>query len=328
MNFKKKAFTITEVLIVLCIMGFVLIVQLSVLMNKINDYGAPYYTAYNAINKAVYNVLADIHCPDSCTDDDCRESYPALRNITHNPAIHLCPDYAREFPTTRIELCKRLAEWLNHSEEFCDAHNVSINANADNINENSLQIITSNSFRVYISDPREYSKNGEKFNYFIVYMDLNGEKKPNRLTCDGSDVLPDIVPFAITSRGEVIPTGLPTYLKTYLTGSVRLPSTYDDGSMTTDNKTGALSFYEAIRGAWQGKANINIPYSIEFDSLFPISTGNITQCYRGGGSQFNKNDFINKAVQINSSLGFASKGCKGDTYTCNVKIDKFTTSRY
>ena len=69
MKSRKKAFTMIEVLIILTLIGFILIAELIILNTKSNQYGQPYYTAYNALRKAAYNVLADMYCPDENSSD-------------------------------------------------------------------------------------------------------------------------------------------------------------------------------------------------------------------------------------------------------------------
>ena len=201
MKAQKKAFTLTEVLIVMLIVGFILTVQLIVLTGKINQYGAPYYTAYSAIKKTGYNILADIYCPECYTTGgrvpQCQED-----------KVYNCKDYPRNFPTNKGELCSRFTEFINAAKTNCSRPAIS---DATTITKTTPpHIIATNGFRFYFSDIKTHSTGTQ---FFIVYIDLNGEGEPNRVTCNSSDVLPDIVPFALTTRGEIIPIGYPKYSK-------------------------------------------------------------------------------------------------------------------
>ena len=65
---------------------------------------------------------------------------------------------------------------------------------------------------------------------YIVYTDINGKKSPNRLNLEeGNELYPDIVPFAVTTRGEVIPMGYPIYDTMYLSAQVRYRAEQKEG---------------------------------------------------------------------------------------------------
>jgi len=333
MNHNKKAFSVVEVLVVLCFVGFIIITQLVILSSKINQYSAPFYTAYNAIKKTAYNILADIYCPgDACPD-------PSLTA-------------PRAYPQNSTNLCRRFAEFINTSENNCDTMSAITDTNMDFENA-TPGFIASNSLRFYFHQtdtpfqtivPAGAGGN-ETINYFIIYIDLNGEKKPNRIGCDGSDILPDIVPFAITSRGDAIPIGLPVYSKTYMTATVGLPANIttkkdDAGNDVTTaeelQKTKALSFYDAILTAWKGVEHASIPYSINFmnridsnitDHFKGCCLVNTTGC-KGTGITGTSNDTGCTCCTGARIANAVTNSCAGGTYNCRVTIDKHKTSRY
>ena len=186
----KKAFSMVELIVVFSIIGFIVIAELIILNNKINEYANPYYAAYNALKKASYNVLADMYCPDKHLPLDQQK----------------CPDGPREFPTTFRTLCDRMAEFINTSENFCASPDIhEINDEATNIDNDHPHFISSNSYRFWFGGMRKINVPNaigttDELEYFVTYVDINGEKRPNRLTCDGPRVLTDIVPFAFASR--------------------------------------------------------------------------------------------------------------------------------
>lgn len=316
-NKKKNAFTMIEILIVFVIIGFILVAELIILNSKSNEYGNPYYTIYNSLKKTSYNVLADLYCPGSA-----------------------CPNtsltFPRQFPTNGEDLCKRFAEFLNVSENHCEGL-TPINDAANNIDTNNPHLVLSNSYRMYFGDEKLYtwkdsSGISQQLNYFVVYVDLNGEKAPNRLTCKGTKVMPDIVPFAITRRGETIPMGYPVYSKLYITAKISYPSISKEGTTELENKTsGSMSFYDAIYGAWPSaisgevEKHIDIPFSLMFsdEDDFIKANSNIRQCYDGREPEL-KPESEYKAMALSKE----SEGCKGGTYNCRVIVDSTTTTRY
>ena len=165
MKSNKKAFTLIEILIVMGIVGFILIVQLIVLMGKQNQYGAPYFTTYNSLKRAVYNVLADMYCPECYTTG-------ATPACTQPVANYTCVNNARNFPETTGELCRRLAGiegdnsapnkgFINTAENNCISKDAeanlqnsnAINEAANNFSDNTVQFISTNGQRFYISEP-------------------------------------------------------------------------------------------------------------------------------------------------------------------------------
>lgn len=316
MKHQKRGFSMIELVVIMCFIGFLVIIELVILNNKMNEYATPYYTVYNALKKASYNVLADMYCPDpKSADAECRVA-------------------PREFPKTSDKLCSRLAEFLNTAELNCDATELDINDEANNINPNKPRMVASNSYRFHFSDLKEIDipdNNGNlnTIQYFVAYVDLNGKKRPNRLTCDGGKLLPDIVPFAITRRGEVIPMGFPVYSNIYMTAKIKFPSMLNaDGKMEA-RSSASMSFYNAIYGAW-GKegtkdvhTNMDIPFSIVFaqDSIYDGSM--IRQCYDGRTPEL-KDETEYKDAAINHQ----GDGCEGGTYNCRVVIDSSINTRW
>lgn len=296
---KKSAFSLTEVLVVLTFIGFIIVTQLVVMTSKVNQYSGPYFTVYNAVKKTAYNVLADIYCP--CTGNDCPNEE--------------CKKGPREYPKTSTNLCKRFSEFINTSENNCN--NFKPVGNDLDFKKATPGFIATNSYKFYFHDGR-FTKtiNGKTVNFAIIYVDINGEKRPNRFVCDNSDILPDIVPFAITDNGDAIPIGLPTYSKAYMTASVGYPS---KNSM---EKVNSLIFNDAILTAWPNdtKGNISIPFSVNYvNELNSAIQNKFVSCV----SDNSPTQKVKYVPQIATNLG-----CKKDTYNCRVIIDKHKTTRF
>ncbi len=303
MDFKrKKAFSLMEIMVVFVIIGIITVIEMLILQGRINQYGAPYYNVYSALKKASYNVLADMYCPDKNSDD---------------PECVLGP---RPFPTNSYDFCKRMAEFINvpkgaNCGKGKSDTSMDINDNASNINDNTLRFTASNASRFYISSLKKYTfSNGEEINYFIVYVDINGKDSPNRVDKKPQDkVLPDIVPFVITTRGETIPMGYPIFSNTYLTAKIRYPAAEVNGVIVDDRFSKSMSFYEAIKGAWGDTISPDITYSIPFTDEMPNSS--------------RAKSFFLGEIPVNPEFK-SQEGCKGGEYTCRVVIDSYQGKRF
>lgn len=294
---KKSAFSLTEILIMLTIISFIIVSQLVILNAKVNQYSGPYFTAYNAVKKTAYNVLADIYCP--CTGKDCPDE--------------ACKTGPRAYPTDSKNLCKRFSEFINSSENNCNNF-TPVGDNLD-FSKATPGFIASNSFRFYFHD-KFYTKtiNGKTVKYTIIYVDLNGEKRPNRFVCDNTDILPDIVPFIITTNGDAIPVGLPIYSNTYLTASIAYPN------KDTMKKTQSLTFNDAVMSAWpdSNRQNVNIPFSVDYTTPFTSTMQNkFNSCLSGTNKKIK---YIGETI-----LGL---NCSSGSYNCRVIIDKHKTTRF
>ncbi len=300
---KKSGFSLIEIIIVFTIIGVVVILELIVLQGRANQYGAAYYNVYSALKKTSYNILADMYCPNANSED---------------PACKLGP---RPFPDNSYDLCRRMAEFINvpNNQLTCGANaedtTRDVNDDATNIGEDTLRFTASNSNRFYMTSKKTYTfTTGETLDYFIVYVDLNGKEKPNSATKkQASEIYPDIVPFAITVRGEVIPMGWPIFSNMYITAKIKYPAAEVNGQIVDDRYSKTMSFYEATYGAWGGTISPDIPFSIPFTSDMPSSN-------------------IAKSFYIGETLPepeFKSEeGCKGGEYTCRVVIDSFVGKRF
>lgn len=303
MRLKKPAFSLMEVMIVFVIIGVLLVFELIILQGRTNQYGAPYYNVYSALKKASYNILADMYCPDENSED---------------PECKVGP---RPFPDNTYDLCRRLAEFINApgAQTYCGSGKSDtsrdIDDDASNIGEDTLRFTASNSTRFYISPLKTYTfASGETIRYFIVYADLNGKEKPNRVGKDTSDrIFPDIVPFAITTRGETIPMGYPVYSNMYLTAKIKYPAAEINGMIVDNRFSKTMSFFEAVQGAWGGSVDPDITFSIPFTDEMP-DTSEAKSFFLG---------------EIPESAEFKSaEGCKGGEYTCRVVIDSYVGKRY
>ncbi len=356
---KKNAFTLIEILLVFLIIGIIITFETIVLQGQLNQYAAPYYNAYNTLFKAAYNVQADIYCPDD----------------TLPPGKQICPDGPRPFPKTTKELCERLKEFINTVPGKGSCKNTDIDDNSSNGNqfdEKHLRFVATNSFRYYIAEKKftdsnfkcppeatgslpqpcagsNNKKNG--LNYFVVYVDITGEKAPNRVGMSKSDeIYPDIVPFAITINGEVVPMGYPIYSKIYMTAKIKYPQIEIINNETGEVKgsherqySGSMDYFSAITGAWGGVANMEIPDSILFTekmndkfpgkSFYPnkkVKKYNYSQSNPTTANLTIEEDNTNYKVHYDDDATptIKTKRCVPGTFDCEVIVDSMTEKRY
>ena len=345
---KKNAFNLVELLIVFIIIGIILVAQMLIMKEKINQYTAPYYTTYNALKKAVYNVLSDPFCPSETLVD--KDGDP------------LCPDFAREFPRDSKQLCKRLVEFINvPTGDNCDtAGGIDHITRPKDFNDKNVQFQTSNGVKYYISDSLYTVEDikGTVTEFFVVYADLNGNNGPNRFHCEeGNEILPDIVPFAVTRRGHVVPIGLPARSKVYMSASVRFPGEIDKSniSVQANSKTKSLTFNEALLNAWPGSLKKlngnptttiyryeNTPDTLLYDVFGRHDgMGETTFSYLGYRTCIPnpESDPLTEKVRESASTPTPidindlreidkDTGCQGGNYTCRVTVDSYQTSRW
>ena len=207
---KKQAFTMVEVLFVIIITGIIATFGLVTIIRSW-DIACKYaYTKlYNALGTTMYN-----HMANSPIDADSHSS----------------------FPKTSEGLCKALISYMNTSDNKTEKNNdcssdKSIRTNnptMENFTDENVQIRLSNGAKIWIGAKEKDSKGIEYYtykepkgnyelNYYIIYADLNGDRKPNAIS---DTPTPDIVAFAVTDKYTVIPLGLPTVDRKYLTAYI------------------------------------------------------------------------------------------------------------
>lgn len=308
------AFSLAELLVVLTFISFILVYELVLFSRKTNQYGGIYYNAYNTLKKVAYNVFADTYCPDPTSEDpDCQKG-------------------VRPFPDNHRDLCKRFAEYLNipDGKLHCDTAQT-VNMEGRNIGNDTLAFVTANANKFYISYKNTHKLNGETIEYFIVYVDINGNKAPNKAQATPNDkVYPDIVPFIVTRKGEVIPAGLPVYSKAYLTAKVRYPIKQTSGNNCSDRTheergldsicyySESMSFDDAVHRAWGNAAIMEFPLS--YNAREFIDSSNVTMGFTVPESKpiANEKDSDDKPIY----------GCETGTDNCMVVIDESDKVRF
>lgn len=232
MKFNKSAFTIPELLMFLTIVGVVSAAMMSVIRPSERYLPYAYYNAYNALSTAAMNIKGDsinnnLDGHESISEAD--KSFPGAMSSDDE-------NYAK---TSAQELCKKLAieaktaeeyGYINTTEYKC-ASFTPLAANgtfSDSADIKKYAFRATNSMLFYISERGTFDvkddllklDNEVSVTYFIVWVDLNGDRRPN--TAVWSDGKPaDIVPFIVTTAGQVLPAGGPIADVRYTTARVK-----------------------------------------------------------------------------------------------------------
>ena len=211
-------------------------------------------------------------------DKACKYSYSrmfhSLRLAIYNSML------ARtEFPKTSTEFCNALAEYINTSSNGTNCNQSRDLTNNPRIfPEEKIQINTSNASRIWIGaragkpfehSERETSGVTSTTKYYLVYVDLNGNKGPNSAKWDERH-LSDIVAFAVTDALAVIPLGHPEVDNRYLYALVVYPQVDEnepDGNISDD-----MTYYEAKRKAWGNNVDSSENMSLHFQDDLPADS--------------------------------------------------------
>ena len=236
----KKGFTLGEMIIVFVIIGLVATIGLHTVKPWEKAYKYAYHRMYNAFSLAIYNHL--INTPNSDA-----------------------------FPADSDALCKTLLDWINTAENVttCSGSNVGANPKDDKFTDETMRFKASNGFKIWIGarkDNKPFELNQDvgsgvidKVRYYVVYVDINGDRKPNTAKWS-KNTMADIVAYVITDKFRVLPLGYPEVDTRYLDTHVVYPSLntdYSEDDAEVSRYTGdedvisdPMSYYEAKMNAF------------------------------------------------------------------------------
>ncbi len=229
----KKAFTIPEILIFMTIVGVICVAMITIIKPNEKFYKYGYYKTYDVLATVAYNIKED-----------------AIEKKDENDPTTTAED--KKFPDNAKELCKKLASNPSAAPDSKDAEYGYINTSLYNCG-NSFKNITKNGTNSEFSAANLAFKSTDSMNYyisadtagkpfkvdvvdplngniatpiefFIVWVDLTGDRRPNTAQIGGNKRLPDVVPFVVTTGGKVLPIGIPTVELNYISARLMYPS--------------------------------------------------------------------------------------------------------
>lgn len=293
---KKKAMTLAEVLFVFIIIGIIAAIAIVTVKPWDKACKYAYSRMYHSLKLAFYNSM-----------------------LTQP-----------EFPTTSTKFCELLVDYINTSTNGANCSRARDLTNNPRIfPEDKIQIQATNSSKIWIGanngqpfvhTETESSGAVSKTKYYLVYVDLNGNKGPNSPKWE-ENKLSDIVAFAVTDGLTVLPLGHPEVDNRYLNAHVVYPQTEEDqpdGNLSDD-----MTYYEAKKYAWGNNVDssdsmsLNLQNDLPNDSYFKLTTtGSVNSPYYPKYDSYS--DFF--PVPIAPDAGH---GCREVSSPCYVDIFEY-----
>ena len=264
----KNAFTIAEMLIVL----FIISVFLTIIISSIHPSNLPMKIAYSRI----YHALEDTIYTNAVRGED-------------------------NFPKKGIDLCNVFSSMMNVSggSTTCETKTILNVENPGSTTsftaEPSIKAVNGVKMWIESSSNDEpfimLTASGKAIKYYIVYVDLNGENKPNSAVWS-ENRLADIVAFVVTDDTTIVPIGFQEIDKRYLDAYVVKLMEDESGNMVTSD---AMSYYEAKRSIWPASAPDenriqSLDFQKEIDSKSPFKMVEDVACKNDADSCAN-NDY-------------------------------------
>jgi hypothetical protein len=299
---KKKAFTIPELLVFLTIVGVISVAMITIIKPNEKYLKYAYYNVYNVLATAAYNVIEDVN---DARGEESDHPGTVSESDRYFPGIE--PGKTDEVYAK--ELCKKLAinpsstnkyGYINSTKYNCDSLKTVTTSptDANFADETNMAFMATNSMRFYITsldsitvhDPIRNSDTLLK--YFVVWVDLNGTRGPNTAGWTEGRAA-DIVPFVVTTSGQVLPIGNPTVDRRYLSARVQYPTgekppvsanrTYYESQIAaygpgTTAEEYPVNDLHSIRNSWNNKFTSG---PIKLEKIPSTTTALDTQCVKG-----------------------------------------------
>lgn len=284
----KYGFTLAETLCCLAIIGVCCAMSVNLAKTQSKKHAKySYMNAFSTVQKAFYNAGLKGYNPFELKvevpklDDDGNQ-------IVDEDGKVVMETKELEHSETKDEgtkiLCEGLTEIVNTTDISCSDENF-VTATAEELSnvadrQAKLQFITSNGMHYFISNM--YSDDVRKIKFYLVYVDVNGDKTPNSLTYTykgGSEdeahkVEPDIFAFAVLENGRTCPLGIPEYDQELLSARVA----YFDSEGNAHYNKETVAYYQAKGQAWgfynpikPTVANPNVLNVISLDEPFSMN---------------------------------------------------------
>jgi competence protein ComGC len=283
-------FTIAEMLIVMTIIGLVAVLGIASAKPYEKTTHKLYSRAYDVVSLAAYNYSIDLNSQEISSPEELCKGL--AKYINSNAAIS--PKTGEEFNG-------------NPNSGYCNNVKTRATDETQNFNAITPDFIANNGMIFYIT--KEYTtkeitdSSGLKkvIKYYIIYVDLDGEKGNGTLLASGNRTnTADVVAFALSEDSDIIPLGSPITNKNYLSARVVYP---EDETHKNEHYSKNLTYYNAINKAWGGKTT--------FDDF----------------RTFDFNTFLSKSSAITKDLTYPSSAPTKDSdcteFDCDVKIQRY-----
>lgn len=286
--YKNKAFTLSEILIAMAIIGVTMIAGYSAFRNhEERAIAHSYAKAYKTLATAAYNIQNEVVEFNKKANYEAQENGSAVASAAN---LKKFPFVASNTTATSANLRTKLMEYINNKGSYSSPPEAF--ANFDNF-------IASDGM-IYYFDPTPIQK------FYVVWVDINGTRHPNTSSARNAKY-PDIVPFLVHSElGEVVPAGYPAYNSKYSVSRIIYSDPEKDLSYSS-----VMTFSEAQSSAYGNTSFAQDSFSqtrsiAEFDNTLPegfvkpIKSQDSTNCGLGGYQE--ASDFPPCTVQVNTKF--------------------------
>lgn len=248
---KKQAYSLAEMIIVIAIISFIILLMFKTIKPSYKTIPIAYNRVFTSLEDAVYNAYQKILDENTIFPGGEEKPNP------YKSAQELCTLIATNPKVTDDK------GYINTIVYNCGKSFKTVPAKITRnvFSDDNMAFQAANSMKFYISPLQSVKiKNAVSKNqiinvrYFIVWVDINGERNPNTAFTNKKGIV-DIVPFIVTTRGDVLPTGYPTTDMRYLSAYVQYPLN------TTPLSSQSMTYFDAQTSAYGGK---EYPY---FDAL-------------------------------------------------------------
>ena len=240
---KKNAYNLAEMVLVIAIIGFIVMLLYKTINPSYKAVPLAYSRVFTSLEDAIYNSYEKIRAkngifPGANQNPDPEKSAQQLcKLIATNPLESGNSGYINTTVYNCGENFQTVSQYIQH----------------DSFNEKNMAFQATNSMKFYISPLQQVKiKNAVSKNqtvtirYYIVWVDLNGKKRPNSAFLNKKGII-DIVPFIVTTRGDVLPAGYPTTDMRYFSAYVQYP--LNNTPISSQSRT----YYDAQTAAFNGK---------------------------------------------------------------------------
>lgn len=257
-TYYKSGFTLAELICALAVLSVCIamaIVNIKPAQKAAIKY--LYSNAFHTTQKAFYNAMI-------------KQYNPFIDIVDKTTGRKLSVTHGEGEDTGTQRLCDGLTFFINTSSTSCSSKNlaseigtdISITSDMTDAEKGALvtnrqekiQFTTANGMQYFISGMMDKTLNGNNIKFYIVYVDVNGDKEPNsliytkRINSRGVEVVnePDIFAFALLDSGLVCPLGIPEYDTNIMTARI----SYFDNEGRSYQTRRSLPYYQAKASAW------------------------------------------------------------------------------
>ena len=242
---KKLAFTIAELLISMIIIGIVTVVGINTFMRYDKGIRYIYANAYHNLDRALFNSMN--FSDDQSGRNPFKDSYVNENGSTVNVSQE----------GGAAILCEMLSEYLSHSIKSCSPSNL---ASTNGVDFGEIKLQTLNGVNLYISRRLPDNPGADDTRFFIIYADINSDKKPNSMRYvapspanKNTTTDPDTFAFAALDTGRVCLLGIPEFNDRYVQARIAYEALEGQGNnseIITKYTTASLPYYYAKAEAW------------------------------------------------------------------------------